>query len=257
MNPYELINAHADEFTKSDEIIREAILNKPEIIIKYNIMEIADMVNVSKSAILRFCKKLGYSGFSDFKYDMSRFVHSGGNTPHEHDSTIDEVLTILEHSIHNIRQSISPETLHQLAIDICEARNIRLFGIMSSGVAATQLMYRLFNLGIASQVVSDYFILKEVNNCASKEDLHIWFSASGNSIDMKHVDIASTNAKSVLVTQNHRSHFDEIMDLVFTLPSFDKNSLDFYLEPQYLNMAFIEILMCEVSKVLAEKDQKK
>ena len=76
MNPYELISAHEAEFTKSDEIIRDAILSNPELIIKYNIITIAEKIDVSKSAILRFCKKLGYSGFSDFKFDMSRFVNS-------------------------------------------------------------------------------------------------------------------------------------------------------------------------------------
>lgn len=255
MNPYELMTAHESEFTKSDEIIRDSILNNPEIIIKYNIISLAERINVSKSAILRFCKKLGYSGFSDFKFDMSRFIHSGAHEAQKHESTIEEVLEILEKSIHNLRQAISPQVLHKLAEDICNAKTVRLFGIMSSSVAATQLMYRLFQVGIPSQVVSDYFILNEINECASKDDLHIFFSASGNSFDITNCKFDDIAAKTVLITQNNRTNFHDSVNEVIVLPSFDKNILDFYLEPQYLNLAFIEILVCEVSKVLSNKNR--
>ena len=34
-------------------------------------------MNVSKSALLRFCQKCGYDGFSEFKYEVSRYLHSG------------------------------------------------------------------------------------------------------------------------------------------------------------------------------------
>ena len=253
MNPYELMSAHEAEFTKSDEIIRDAVLNNPELIIKYNIITIAETIDVSKSAILRFCKKLGYSGFSDFKFDMSRFIHSGAHEEKQHESTVEEVLDILEKSIHSLRLAISPQTLHDLAIDICKARTIRLFGIMSSGIAAKQLMYRLFKVGIPSQAIDDYFIINEMNSCASKDDLHIFFSASGNSFDIVNYNFEEVEAKTVLITQNNRTSFNETVDTVIVLPGFEKNILDFYLEPQYLNMAFIEILVCEVSKVLSEK----
>ena len=253
MNPYELIVAHEAEFTKSDEIIRDAILNNPELIINYNIITIADKIDVSKSAILRFCKKLGYSGFSDFKYEMSRFIHSGAHENLQHESTVEEVLEILGKSIYNLRLAISPQVLNELANDICSARTIRLFGIMSSGVAAKQLMYRLFKVGIPSQVVDDYFIFNEINNCASKDDLHIFFSASGNSFDVANYNFNDVEAKKVLITQNSRSNFSDVMNSVIVLPGFEKNILDFYLDPNYLNMAFIEILVCEVSKVLSKK----
>ena len=253
MNPYELISAHEAEFTKSDEIIRDAILSNPELIIKYNIITIAEKIDVSKSAILRFCKKLGYSGFSDFKFDMSRFVHSGAHEEQQHESTIEEVLDILEKSIHNLRLAISPQVLHDLAVDICKAKTIRIFGIMSSGVAAKQLMYRLYKVGIPSQVIDDYFIVNEINGCTSKDDLHIFFSASGNTFDIASYNFEDVDAKTVLITQNNRTVYNETVDTLIVLPGFEKNILDFYLEPQYLNMAFIEILVCEVSKVLSKK----
>ena len=40
------------------------------------IVDLAEKCHVSKSAILRFAKKLGYSGYSEFKYDFSLVGHS-------------------------------------------------------------------------------------------------------------------------------------------------------------------------------------
>ena len=34
---------------------------------------IAEKAGVSKSALLRFCKKLGYEGYSEFKYEVSKY----------------------------------------------------------------------------------------------------------------------------------------------------------------------------------------
>lgn len=45
--------------------------------LRVNIAELAELCRASRSAVLRFTQKLGYSGFTEFKYDFSLFVHAG------------------------------------------------------------------------------------------------------------------------------------------------------------------------------------
>ena len=59
MNPLELITLHEQSFTKSDIKVRNFVLDNLEIITARSIDIIAEKAGVSKSALLRFCKKLG------------------------------------------------------------------------------------------------------------------------------------------------------------------------------------------------------
>lgn len=73
MNIIDRIEAAKPNFTKSDELIYNCIKEDYWIIIREasTIVDLAEKCRVSKSAILRFAKKLGYSGYSEFKYDFS------------------------------------------------------------------------------------------------------------------------------------------------------------------------------------------
>ena len=77
MNPLELITLHEQSFTKSDIKVRNFVLDNLEIITARSIDIIAEKAGVSKSALLRFCKKLGYEGYSEFKYEVSKYLLSG------------------------------------------------------------------------------------------------------------------------------------------------------------------------------------
>ena len=42
-------------------------------ILNLSVRELADEVHVSTATVMRFCKKMGYSGFSELKYKIKEF----------------------------------------------------------------------------------------------------------------------------------------------------------------------------------------
>ena len=76
MTPIQHIQLHKDEFTKSELIIMDYILSNLHDISSYPISTIAEKCKVSKSALLRFCQKCGFQGYSEFKYEVSRYLQS-------------------------------------------------------------------------------------------------------------------------------------------------------------------------------------
>lgn len=248
MNPFELITYHESEFTKSDKIIKDVILSNPEIITRFNIVSASERMNVSKSALLRFCKKLGYSGFSDFKYDLSRFLISGAFSQNNHDFETKTVLNTMQKAISDMESLIKKEDLEELSKMIREANNVRTFGIQSSGTAATQLMYRLSKLGILAHSITEYFLYNDLNNFAKEDDLHIFFSLSATSFDGPIQP--TSNAKTVLITQNSRSELCKMFNKVIVLPTLDSNSTEYLIECHFLTYAFIELLIIQLAKDL-------
>lgn len=253
MNPFELMTYYENDFTKSDHIIKKAITENPNIILRCNIISASEHMDVSKSALLRFCKKLGYSGFSDFKYDLNRFMFTGGLDQDAHSTETTSVLALMQKAIGEMENTISKTDLEDLSKMIGNAKNVRLFGLQSSGTAATQLMYRMAKIGILSQTILDFYLYEDINGFANEDDLHIFFSLSATSFDG--LMDCSTKAKTVLITQNTRSELCKNFDKVILLPSLESNHKDAFIECHFLTFAFIELLIIQLSKDFAKKEQ--
>ena len=64
----QLIYQNKNKFSELDNEITKFILEHAEEITDLNITELAEKIHVSKSSVLRLTKKLGFSGYSEFKY---------------------------------------------------------------------------------------------------------------------------------------------------------------------------------------------
>ena len=70
-----------DQFTLTEKRIAEYILDNTAQIPSIYIQELAKKTYSSHSAVIRLCKKLGFSGFRAFKLAVSEVVHSNLHTP--------------------------------------------------------------------------------------------------------------------------------------------------------------------------------
>lgn len=72
MNYIYLINEHYPLLTKSERKVADFILNSGESIIYSTMNDIKTKANVGDATIIRFCQKLGFSGFSDLKIEIAK-----------------------------------------------------------------------------------------------------------------------------------------------------------------------------------------
>ncbi|QQP28760.1 MurR/RpiR family transcriptional regulator [Lactobacillus ultunensis] len=63
-----------ESFNDTDKAIVSYLLQYPEAASKLSLMELAQKLYVSKSAIFRLSKKLGLSGFSELKFELSELT---------------------------------------------------------------------------------------------------------------------------------------------------------------------------------------
>lgn len=67
-----LINQYYKDLNENEKMIVSYILKNKEEFKDMGIVEIAEKCHTSKSSIHRLAKKLGFSGFSEFKYNMKQ-----------------------------------------------------------------------------------------------------------------------------------------------------------------------------------------
>lgn len=251
MNPFERIQLHNEDFTKIEQDIRDHILNEPEIIVFYPLIEAADRMKVSKSALLRFCQKCGYEGFSEFKYEVSRLYHSGKLLANNIDSSSSQMIEAYIDSMKEIGKSNIDDILNFVSESIISARKIRIFGLHETGLAAQHLQFRLSTLGIDSDYVEPTLAVEKAN-FSDPDDLFIYFSLSAKTSDMMESlsNAIERKCRTVLITQNDRTKFINLVNYCILVPTFNIFDNQIFRDAQLLNFLLVELIILNLSKHL-------
>lgn len=254
MNVLEKMQLASTNFTKTDLQIYDYIVGHPSETVHLNIQEIATEVNVSKSAMLRFTQKIGYSGFSEFKYEFSRYVHSGSSHPYDstYQSRCEEIVDIYEKTAEFMKSTIQEQDIKRFVENMLQANRIKIFGINSTGLSATQMRNRFHKIAFDAEAVVDPILIPELALQGKQEDLHIYFSTTGNTAVMVEAikNSSSKHIKTALITTNDKSKMLEFADYKFLLPSTKMVMADYYLDLQVFNFMFIEIIISYLGEQL-------
>jgi DNA-binding MurR/RpiR family transcriptional regulator len=175
-------------------------INKKKLIIK----NIAEDTSTSPASVVRFCKIIGYSGFTEFKYYLNRSDSSNASTSFNLNET-DTIESIIskskKHAIDMMNETADIVDNKQLekAIDsILNARHILIVGEGTSGGVSFILGVILQNMGFTVIMNSDpVFDAMTVSNFTS-DDLCIGFSNHGNNRDV--IDVFSIAKKNKVQT---------------------------------------------------------
>ena len=69
-NLFNKMNSLKKSFTNSEKKIFEYIEKNPENIIHMNIRDISNEIKIGETTVIRFCKKIGFKGYHDFKISL-------------------------------------------------------------------------------------------------------------------------------------------------------------------------------------------
>ena len=254
MNVFEKMQLASTGFTKTDMQIYDFIVGHPSETVHMNIQEIADEVHVSKSAMLRFTQRVGYSGFSEFKYEFSRYVHSGVSHSYDisYQSKFEEIVNIYEKTIAFMNKTIKEEDIKELIEMMLKANKIKLFGINSTGLSVKQMRNRFHKIAFDAEAVTDPVLIPEIALQGKLDDLHMFFSTSGNTPVMVDAikNASSKGIHTILITMNEKSKMSEFAEMQFLLPSTKMIMSDYFLDLQAINYIFIEIIISYLGEKL-------
>lgn len=253
MNPIQLMKINETNFTKQEVIIMNTVIERIESLTNLSLVEFADKVGISKSALLRFVQKLGYEGYSQFKYDVSRYVDEldTGGLEHPNQKTISEIYAETILAIDNV---ISEEDMNNFYTKIVNAKNIKIFGYAETGISASYLSERLLAYGYDSEAVSQVFNIHKKVAVSEPDDLLIIISISGNTAIIGEVinQAEQRDLNTVLITQNTFSMFRNRVKQSIFVPYFtdtnDAIKLDSHVILYAFFSKFINYLISETEK---------
>ena len=215
MNTLELMDASVSSFSKTDRQIYESIRKFPEEFATRSITDVSDNTRVTKPALTRFAKKLGFNGFAELQYQLAQDLKEMKENP-VGDSNSDKYANLLIQT----EKSVDKEAVRRLIRRMKSSRKVILMGANLSRLPAEELLVALsLNDEICSMMPQTDLMPFHY----SENDMVIIYSAiSGNSYQDYLRNFRKENAIKpylVLITTNSKHPLRHNFDEVFCLPT--------------------------------------
>ena len=241
MTILEKIENRLFDLTKSENIIANYILRKPEDVELYTITKIAEFTGTSKSAVLRFCQKLGYEGYSEFRYDMINYLLNKGSESEEKKSHIGKTLMLFNKAVADL-EHVDQDEVYNLIDAITKANQVYSTGVYKTNLIAQKFAYNFIDRGKEVFLLKDMVEVSHLPYHLKENSLFVVFSISGNSAQLK--DFFKSNQKvgrnTILITSNPKATLSKLVNktLLINTDGFTEQLVD----PHAIYFIFIELL---------------
>jgi len=257
----ERIRGMLDVLTKRQRILAEFILQHPEKVGYLSITDLAKTVNVSVATVVRFCNRLGYSGYVDLGHEvqnsiqnelsiLGRFNLSQRASELNSDtsnSAFERVVNLEIESLNNLAQSINKSDFFKCLNWMSKAKNVVIVGTMASAAlavyfeyAATKVLPFVKLVTSASGAESDF--LKDLG----KDSLV--FLLAFPRYPQTTMDLGSLARKRgsriIALTNSHQSPIVRLADITFLISISLTSTVDAYAAP----FTFINTLVTEYAE---------
>ncbi len=224
----DFINDRMGELRKSEAKVANFVTANPEEVVHYSISELAEGAGVSEPTVIRFCRRVGYRGYQDFKIALAQSVVPRIKNIHEAVVEGDDARTlaqkIFQATIATLQDSLSmiDYDVLQRAIDVCsEARTISFFGLGGSASVAMDAVHKFFRLGIPCRWYDDTHMQVMQASLLGPEDVVVAITHSGSSKDIiEAIELANeVGATTIAITSHMKSPVSKVASLVFSVSS--------------------------------------
>lgn len=188
--------------TKTERSLIEKLkeLNKADIIYM-SITDLADTLGAAEATILRFCRKLEYKGFQDFKLSLSQDIATESD---DVQSAPKQLADSMCDAIMQTFKQIDYEECKKVADKIIDSKKNCIFAVGNSLIAALAAKNRLIKAGINMENTQDTHSQAIITANLSQEDFLILISVSGATKDIINLaEIAKKNGTPIAVITNY------------------------------------------------------
>ena len=260
MDPVTMLKRNYDTLTKAEQRLADYILSHPRCVLDgLGISDISKAARSSNAALVRLCQKLGYKGYSEFKYSMHRYLlaqgaergEESGEGPAAPDPMHNTIETYVRY-LRRIPDCVNTDDLRRAAQSICTARHISIWGFNRTFQSAKQLSNRLGRLGIFNQVTDDWVVMTDDSEILTEKDLCIVISVAGRGLtghDVLFRSLGESRCPMILITMNPKITAAKYATQIFTLPWISHDDADNFFEDQVIVYLFLELLLYEVAKI--------
>jgi len=149
-------------FRPAERKVADVILGNPNKVVHLSITELAWEAGVSDATVVKFCKRLGYKGFQEFKILLAQDVAMknqpiyGAVEPDDDVETIrDKIFQANITALQDTRRVLDKTTLEAVVQILSSAGEIHFYGIGASGIVAMDAEQKFSRIGFRANAFVD------------------------------------------------------------------------------------------------------
>ncbi|MBO0422402.1 MurR/RpiR family transcriptional regulator [Enterococcus plantarum] len=188
-----LMQKHQKQLSEMDWTILGYILENEQDLIHLSIIELGEKVHSSKSSILRLTKKLGFSGYSEFKYFMRQ------SKQHTIATTGTDLIALQTKDIENTVKLAQQTDFTLLSKAIQKANTVYCYATGYSQRKVIEEFSKMLMICDKRSIIIPVKTELDISmSMITKEDIVLFVSLSGETDDVKQ-NILSLNARKIPV----------------------------------------------------------
>lgn len=197
---------------RAQRTIAEALIENPEAIERMTLAEISRESGTSEASIVRFCKELGYSGYTALKDDFILANNSESSSRiniDDHDSMEVILNKLYKNNLEVLSETLAiNENQYEKALEILmNARAIHFFAVGDAYMAANLSYMRFKRIGVECSAEQDVMLQMITASNMRKNDVAIAVSYEGRSrnvVDAMKI-AKERGATTISITRRHKS----------------------------------------------------
>lgn len=217
MNFIQLFNKNKNNLTKSEIKLANYIATHSEKVIYDSISSLGTDSNTSDATIIRLCKKLGFSGFSDLKIYLAQETMRPNKLKSQNKSNnyYTDSANLLIKSITQTENLIVLKNLKAAVKLLANAKQVYLFGVGHSGESAKDFAKTWLRIGLIAHAEVDPHTQVQISSLLNANDVVVGLSLSGHTKDTyESLKLAKNNgAKIITISNELNSPIAELADI--------------------------------------------
>lgn len=251
-----------EELSNSEKQVADYVLLNPDEIMLAPIASVAKVVGVSEPTVVRFCRKLDFTGYQDFKIALAKGgVHSEESLKiiHEEvkptDSLNEIAVKVMNSHILALQQtfaSLDYNDFQDFLDMIMQSEKIEFFGLGGSGTVAIDVENKFLRTGINTNVCIDAHIQLMRTALLGEKDIIVIFSNSGLTTHFVNIlKIAKKNrVKTVIITSAKNTILTKNATISFQIHA---KETSYKKEPSAARLAMLALMDVIVTSIALKK----
>jgi len=249
------IQSALPRLSKSDRKIAEVVLTDPEAATRASIAHLAQQAGVSEPSVNRFCKRLGATGYPDFKIWLARSLVSGlqyMSQVVDAEDTVDTYPTkLLDNTINALmlaRENLPAPAIENAVEHLHAARRIYFFGVGTSAAVARDAEHKFFRFQTSVATHTDPLMLRMLSAGGQADDVFFFISHTGRTqVIVEAAELAATTGATVIAMTDPASPLADASHCVIGL-DIPENTEDYLaMTSRIVHLVVIDMLVTGVT----------
>ena len=175
----------------AEQRVAREILKNPEEAVHLSITELGRRAEVSDATVVKFCKRLGYKGFQEFKILLAQDVATkpepiyGEIEPGDDAAAVrDKIFQSNIQALQDTAQTLSEESLAEAVQALVAASEIHFYGLGASGLVAQDAEQKFARIGLPARSFVDAHMQLTRAALLKPGDVAVGISYSGETIEV-------------------------------------------------------------------------